>query len=370
MLFGSTLSRFTRSADDFIETVSRNTDGAVPNRAANVCPLSFSADTVVATDEGDKPIADLRVGDRVLAYDEQANTIGVFEVLATHANHHDTTLDITINGEVIHTTAEHPFYVREGVWVEAGDLRVGDEILSAARQWGRVEAVQVIDVPQTMYNLTVALVSTYFVGEGQWLVHNQNPFAGPIPLPEPFGNPIPLERLIRGSANFRGNPLPQILYYITRRNLTTGDEEILKYGIGAVYVPKAPRGNPQLLPNTLAKAGVPVSRDNRYLTAAFGDIHPVPLVAIRPDLNVEFKRPHNQFNNIKAKLDLDVSKYELDWYLLAVTKDRNDAQILEDWFPHRYMQMTGTYPRLQEKPVYKADYFDIEQIKEYQKQYC
>ncbi len=38
--------------------------------------------------------------------------------------------------------------------------------------YGSVEAITVTDAPQRMYNLTVADAHTYFVGDGQWLVHN------------------------------------------------------------------------------------------------------------------------------------------------------------------------------------------------------
>jgi len=37
---------------------------------------------------------------------------------------------------------------------------------------GTIEAVSFTTQPQTMYNFTVATAHTYFVGEGQWLVHN------------------------------------------------------------------------------------------------------------------------------------------------------------------------------------------------------
>ena len=36
-----------------------------------------------------------------------------------------------------------------------------------------MQAVEVVEQPQVMYNLTVAQAHTFFVGDGQWLVHNQ-----------------------------------------------------------------------------------------------------------------------------------------------------------------------------------------------------
>jgi hypothetical protein len=84
-------------------------------------------------------------------------------------------LDVTIDGEVIHTTDEHPFFVvkdGEGKWVKAKDVGVGDVIFNTMGQDSIVESVEVVDEPQLMYNLSVQLVASYFVGDGQWLVHN------------------------------------------------------------------------------------------------------------------------------------------------------------------------------------------------------
>jgi hypothetical protein len=41
-----------------------------------------------------------------------------------------------------------------------------------------VEAITIVTQPQRMYNFTVAAAHTYFVGDGQWLVHNCNTPSG------------------------------------------------------------------------------------------------------------------------------------------------------------------------------------------------
>ena len=99
----------------------------------------------------------------------------MFVVEATHKQVHPTTLDVTIDGETIHTTDEHPFLIvlENGVqWTEAKHLNSGDAVLASDGSLGEVESVNVIDEPQTMYNLTVDLVATYLVGEQGWVVHN------------------------------------------------------------------------------------------------------------------------------------------------------------------------------------------------------
>ena len=144
-----------------------------PNQRRQGC--SFSPDTIVATQDGDKPIAKIEIGDIVMGYSEVAGAVSFMHVTATHSEHHETTLDVTIDGELVHTTDEHPFFVindDEGEWVKAKDLQVGDVIFNTMGKDGIVEVVEVIAEPQTMYNLSVQLVASYFVSDGQWLVHN------------------------------------------------------------------------------------------------------------------------------------------------------------------------------------------------------
>jgi hypothetical protein len=77
-----------------------------------------------------------------------------------------------VDGETIETTPEHPFHTADGEWVPAANLRVGDEVYRADGSYGIVEAISFVYRRQGMYNLTVEGAHTYFVGDGQWLVHN------------------------------------------------------------------------------------------------------------------------------------------------------------------------------------------------------
>ena len=63
----------------------------------------------------------------------------------------------------------------QGRWVEASDLAVGDAIRQADGTTGMVQAVVVVQRRLPMYNLAVAEAHTFFVGNGQWLVHNAGP---------------------------------------------------------------------------------------------------------------------------------------------------------------------------------------------------
>ncbi len=157
-----------------ISRAARNIN--LPNNLRRQC-ASFSADTLIATPDGDKPISEIEVGDVILAYSEATEEVDLYHVSATYTQHHETTLDVAIDGETLHTTDEHPFYVirdDQEQWVQAKHLHIGDSVLSTLGETGIVEDIVIVDQPQTMYNLTVALVATYMVGDGQWLVHNQD----------------------------------------------------------------------------------------------------------------------------------------------------------------------------------------------------
>ena len=173
-----------------------------------VCPLnSFSADTLIATPDGDKPISEIEVGDVILAYSEATEEVDIYHVSATHNQRHDSTLDITIDGETLHTTDEHPFYVirnDEEQWVEAKNLHIGDRVVSGFGETGTVEDIIVINEPQTMYNLTVNLAATYLVGDGQWVVHNEN-FCPIIKLPQ---GSLMEQRAVRIKQRYRLDQIP------------------------------------------------------------------------------------------------------------------------------------------------------------------
>jgi intein/homing endonuclease len=96
--------------------------------------------------------------------------VGEYTVTATMQHEDDVIVTLTIDDEVLETTLEHPFFTDDGLWVDAGELEIGERILSMDGDYGTVEAVVVIeDADQPMYNLTVAEVHTFIVGDGEWV---------------------------------------------------------------------------------------------------------------------------------------------------------------------------------------------------------
>ena len=152
------------------ESVPPGEEPGIPN--LEPCLNSFSADTTVVTAEGDKPISELVVGDQVLAWNETTATTGTYTVTAVLI-HDDPAIErLLIEGEVITTTPHHPFMTLERGWTLAEGLHLGLHVQRADGSFGLVLGNVIVQQPQRMYNLTVEVAHTFFVGEGQWLVHN------------------------------------------------------------------------------------------------------------------------------------------------------------------------------------------------------
>ncbi len=161
--FDEVAERLLRTIDDVADDVGDSID------------CSFSEDTPMSTEESLQAIGSLEAGDYVLAYDETTGEIGYYPIVGVWINEDPVIVYLTIDGELIETTPEHPFYTVDGEWVAASNLQVGDEIRQADSNYGIVEAVEFVHQQQAMYNFTVADAHTYFVGDGQWLVHNVCP---------------------------------------------------------------------------------------------------------------------------------------------------------------------------------------------------
>jgi hypothetical protein len=86
-------------------------------------------------------------------------------------------MELVIQGQAIKTTAEHPFYVpAQERFVPAGELQVGDQLVSSQGVLVPIESISNLNEITTVYNLRVADHHTYFVGGALWgwdvWVHN------------------------------------------------------------------------------------------------------------------------------------------------------------------------------------------------------
>ena len=175
--------------------------------AANVAAIAvniagpkqcFQEGTLVETEAGLKPIEEIEVGDRVLAYDEATGEQAYKAVKQLFRN--ETlkwcTIAVAVAGivESITSTPGHKYYLPENTitreigekqehasytglsekWVSACNLKSGDKVLLSDGEYGIIQSVKVEELssPETTYNLEVEDFHTYYVGERSVCVHN------------------------------------------------------------------------------------------------------------------------------------------------------------------------------------------------------
>ncbi len=127
---------------------------------------------MVHTDNGFVPIEDVKLSDKIYALDP--GQAGYYEVVYLTNHPVAELLYLTIDGEIMEVTPDHPIYIEGQGWVEAGALTVGDRLRRIDGGWAAVLAIErvVLDAPEVVYNFTVKGVHTYFVLEAGVLVHN------------------------------------------------------------------------------------------------------------------------------------------------------------------------------------------------------
>jgi hypothetical protein len=117
-----------------------------------------------------KNIEDVRSGDFVLAFDENSGEIAPRQVL--HAFHrvskHLRILQVISSGQAlnrIETTDEHPFWVLNRGFVNAGELEPGDKLVNHAGEVASVLSTSREDHPEgiPVFNFEVGDFHTYFV---------------------------------------------------------------------------------------------------------------------------------------------------------------------------------------------------------------
>ena len=135
----------------------------------------FIAGTLVATETGYVTIENIKVGDLVWAHDPETGETALKPVVQTFRNETAEWIHVTVKGETLTCTPEHPFNVPKKGWTSAVDLRAGDILVMLNGEYVVVEQVQheLLESPETTYNFEVEDYHTYYVGNTEVLVHNQ-----------------------------------------------------------------------------------------------------------------------------------------------------------------------------------------------------
>lgn len=143
--------------------------GGIGATVYNLLRPCFVAGTLIDTPDGLRPIEDIEAGDRVWSRDENDPEGPVLaKVVEEKFVRTGQVWRLTVEGEEIGTTSEHPFYARGRGWMPVRELTTSDVLLSKDGRWLRIEAVEDTGTYQTVYNFRVADFHTYFIGGLMW----------------------------------------------------------------------------------------------------------------------------------------------------------------------------------------------------------
>lgn len=146
---------------------------------------SFDGETLVSTEFGLVAIKDIKIGDRVWAYNEETGEKSLQEVVHLIQKEGEKELvDIELaTGEVITATAGHPFFVQQTrEWVNAAELTTKDLLQDLTASPLSIADITTYAEKARVYNLTVEDQHTYYVGVSGVLSHN----SGVCKFPEKY----------------------------------------------------------------------------------------------------------------------------------------------------------------------------------------
>jgi RHS repeat-associated protein len=162
-------------AKDFYDYNERARRGDVDENGWPLPIVCFTKGTLIYGTAGLKPIEEIKIGDTVYSYNIEADKIELNKVTNTLNRETQGIYEITAGKEIIHVTAEHPFYVSGKGWVKAKDLKKGDKLKSSdGRLSVQTTAIKQVSETVVVYNMEVDGNHNYFVTGSTILVHNKN----------------------------------------------------------------------------------------------------------------------------------------------------------------------------------------------------
>ena len=159
---------FHRPYDAGITTYKRATGTAVVYQIRLSC---FPAGTPVWTETGLRRIESVQPGDRVLSQDPDTGELTFKLVIDRTVRPPRKLIGVTIDGETLHATKGHPFWVNGHGWRMA-KLLEPDQHVHTVGGAGLVERVAEEPDRDSAFNLVVDDFGTYFVGKVGALVHD------------------------------------------------------------------------------------------------------------------------------------------------------------------------------------------------------
>ena len=171
----NTVRKAAKKANKVVDIANNGHKAAKTAKTASKNALCFVAGTLVLTDSGYVPIEEIQAGDLVISWDEETGEVGLKPVVQTFVNEADELVYVSVAGNEIVCTNEHPFYSPVKGWIAACKLRAGDVLVTVNGELVVVEWVQheLLENPVKVYNFEVEGFHTYYVGADDGvLVHN------------------------------------------------------------------------------------------------------------------------------------------------------------------------------------------------------
>jgi len=133
----------------------------------------FVAGTLVATREGPRAIEALTCGVHVRAARPEDGVRGEPSVTRTFRHEVPTVLDLRIENITVTCSPPHPFWVARRGWTAAGELRLGDQLVTARGTFVAVAGIAERHGLHVVHNISVDELATYHVSPLEVLVHNK-----------------------------------------------------------------------------------------------------------------------------------------------------------------------------------------------------
>ncbi len=159
------------AVDSFIDSVENSSPNDGPSYPNYAC---FINSTLVETPSGSIPIQDVNVQDFVYTVNDVAESQGNYYVSNIIKSKAYMLVEISVDGELLLCTPEHPFYTLHG-WVLARELSSRYRLLSKDGSWVKIDSVYIVELaqPVEVRTLTIEGAGAYRVGVGGYLVHNK-----------------------------------------------------------------------------------------------------------------------------------------------------------------------------------------------------
>ncbi|MDY6785854.1 MAG: polymorphic toxin type 28 domain-containing protein [Cyanobacteriota bacterium] len=171
--------------------------------ADGLVPGCFVAGTPVLTPSGHQPIEMLQTGDIVVSSEPETGQTTEGLISRCFRREVPVVFEIVVGTVTITCSPEHPFWVVDEGWKKAGDLKVGEEIVTPSQESVKIEAIEHRKGSFTVYNIEVEGFHTYRVSSLSILVHNKS-------LNRPTGFSERAERAIQRYENLMKDPIGEI----------------------------------------------------------------------------------------------------------------------------------------------------------------